>query len=123
MEDTLLFIIVFACGGYVGYKLNEMLMVHIFRKMLEDAGITDAQLNQFATHWKAKLGTEDETDALEDIEVKIEKHNDQLYAFKLENNEFIAQGKTKEDLLTAIEQRMTNVKLIISPEHGAEFVK
>ena len=123
MEDTLSFIIVFACGAYIGYKLNEMLMVHIFRKMLEDAGITDAQLNQFANHWRAKLGTEDESVTLEDVEVKIEKHNDQLYAFKLENNEFIAQGKTKEDLLKAIEQRMTNVKLIISPEHGAEFVK
>lgn len=122
MEDTLLFIIVFACGGYVGYKLNEMLMVHVFTKMLEDAGITDLQLNQFATHWKTKLGTEDEPE-MENIEVRIEKHNDTLYAYQLENDEFIAQGKTKEDLLTAIEQRMTNVKLIISPEHGAEFVK
>lgn len=123
MEDTLSFIIVFVCGAYIGYKLNELLMVRIFRSMLDDAGITDKQLNQFAEHWKTKLGTEDDSVTLEIVEVKIEKVNDQLYAFRVENDEFIAQGKTKEDLLAAIEKRMTNVKLVISPEHGAEFVK
>jgi len=122
MEETLQYLIVFVCGGYIGYKLNELLMVHVFRKMLDDAGITDAQLNQFANHWRTKLGN-DEEDSLTDIEVRIEKVNDQLYAFRVENDEFIAQGTTKEDLLAAIEKRMTNVKLVISQEHGAEFVK
>ena len=122
MEETLQYLIVFVCGGYIGYKLNELLMVHVFRKMLDDAGITDAQLNQFANHWRTKLGN-DEEDSLTDIEVRIEKVNDQLYAFRVENDEFIAQGTTKEDLLAAIEKRMNNVKLIISQENGAEFVK
>lgn len=120
MDDVLLLILMFAAGAFVGYKLNEFLMVHVFRKMLEDAGITDAQLNQFADHWRAELGTEEH---LTNVEVRIEQVNDQLYAFRVENDEFIAQGKTKEDLLTAIEQRMTNVKLIITAEHGAELVK
>ena len=125
MDDTILYVLIFAAGAFCGYKLNEMLMVHIFAKMMEDAGITDSQLNKFTDHWKTKLGTdaEDESVTLEDVEVKIEQHNDQLYAFRVENDEFIAQGKNKEELLTAIEKRMTNVKLIISPEHGAELVK
>jgi len=123
MEDTLSFIIVFVCGVYIGYKLNELLMARVFRSMLDDAGITDRQLNQFADHWKAKLGDADDSVTLEIVEVKIEKVNDQLFAFYLDSNEFIAQGKTKEDLLAAIEKRMTNVKLVISQEHGAEFVK
>lgn len=123
MEDTLSFIIVFVCGAYCGYKINELLMAHIFRSMLEDAGITDRRLNQFADHWKTKLGDADDSVTLEIVEVKIERVNDQLFAFYLDSNEFIAQGNTKEDLLAAIELRMTNVKLVISPEHGAEFVK
>lgn len=125
MDDTLLYIIVFACGAFVGYKVNEMFMVWIFRKMIDDAGLTTKDLDTFTNHWKAKLGADHEDDSvtLEQIEVKIEKHNDQLYAFKLENDEFIAQGKDKEALLDAIEKRMNNVKLIISQEHGAEYVK
>jgi hypothetical protein len=123
MDDTLLALLIFAAGAYIGYKLNELFMAHVFRKMLDDAGISDRQLNQFADHWKAKLGTEDESVTLDIVEVKIEQHNDQLFAFHLDSNEFIAQGKTKEDLLAAIEKRMTNVKLVISQEHGAEFVK
>jgi hypothetical protein len=123
MEETLQYLIVFVCGGYIGYKLNELLMVHIFRKMMEDAGISTNDLNKFTDHWKTKLGTEDDSVTLEIVEVKIEKVNDQLYAFHVDSNEFIAQGKTKEDLLAAIEKRMTNVKLVISQEHGAEFVK
>lgn len=123
MDDSIYYLIVFAVGGYCGYKLNELMMVWIFRKMLDDAGITTKQLDQFADHWKTKLGTQDESVELEDVEVKIEKHNDQLYAFRADSNEFIAQGKSKEDLLDAIEKRMSNVKLIISQEHGAEFVK
>ena len=123
MEDTVLYILIFAAGAYIGYKLNELLMARVFRSMLDDAGITDRQLNQFADHWKAKLGDEDESVTLEIVEVKIEKVNDQLFAFHVGSDEFIAQGKTKEDLLAAIEKRMTNVKLVISQEHGAEFVK
>jgi hypothetical protein len=123
MDDTLLALLIFAAGAYLGYKVNELLMAHVFRKMLDDAGITTNQLNQFSDHWKAKLGTEDESVTLEIVEVKIEKHNDQLFAFHVGSDEFIAQGRTKEDLLAAIEKRMTNVKLVISQEHGAEFVK
>lgn len=124
MEDTVLYILIFACGAYLGYKFNELIMAHIFRKMLADAGITTNQLNQFADHWKVKLGQEaDDSVTLEIVEVKIERVNDQLFAFHLDSNEFIAQGRTKEDLLAAIEKRMTNVKLVISQEHGAEFVK
>ena len=123
MDDALLALLIFAAGMYLGYKLNELMMVWVFRKMLDDAGITTKQLDQFADHWKAKLGTEDDSLELENVEIKIEQHHDQLYAFHVESNEFIAQGKTKEDLLTAIETRMTNVKLIISKENGAEFVK
>jgi hypothetical protein len=124
MEDTVLYILIFAAGAYLGYKVNELLMAHIFRKMLDDAGITTNQLNQFSDHWKAKLGQEeDDSVTLELVEVKIEKVNDQLFAFRVGSDEFIAQGRTKEDLLAAIEKRMTNVKLVISQEHGAEFVK
>ena len=124
MEETLQYLIVFACGAYIGYKVNELLMAHIFRKMLDDAGITTNQLNQFSDHWKAKLGQEeDDSVTLEIVEVKIEKVNDQLFAFHVGSDELIAQGRTKEDLLAAIEKRMTNVKLVISQEHGAEFVK
>ena len=123
MDDTLLALLIFAAGAYLGYKVNELLMAHIFRKMLDDAGITTNQLNQFSDHWKAKLGTEDDSVTLDLVEVKIEKVNDQLFAFHVGSDEFIAQGRTKEDLLAAIEQRMTNVKLVISPEHGADFVK
>ena len=123
MDDTLLALLIFAAGAYIGYRVNELLMAHIFRKMLDDAGITTNQLNQFADHWKTKLGTEDDSVTLELVEVKIEKVNDQLFAFHVGSDEFIAQGRTKEDLLAAIEKRMTNVKLVISQEHGAEFVK
>lgn len=125
MDDTLLYILIFAAGAFVGYKINEMLMVFIFRRMIDEAGISTKDLEKFTDHWKDKLGQDDEDESvtLSNIEVKIEKHNDTLYAFKLENDEFIAQGKTKEDLLAAIEKRMNNVKLIISQENGAEFVK
>ena len=124
MEDTILSILIFAAGMYCGYKLNELLMAHVVRNMMEDAGITTKQLEKFSDHWKTKLGDEeDESVTLEIVEVKIEKVDDQLFAFHLDSNEFIAQGKTKEDLLAAIEKRMTNVKLVISQEHGAEFVK
>jgi archaellum component FlaC len=121
MEDTLSFIIVFACGAYIGYRVNEMLMAHIFRKMLDDAGISTNDLNKFTDHWRTKLGKDEE--GLTDVEIRIEKVNDQLFAFHVGSDEFIAQGQTKEDLLAAIEKRMTNVKLVISQEHGAEFVK
>ena len=125
MDDTLLYILIFVAGGVVGYKINEMLMRFIFGKMIEEAGLTYKDLNKFTDHWRGKLVEEGmiEDDELTDVEIRIEQHNDQLYAYAIKGNEFIAQGKTKEELIAAIEKRMSNVKLIISQEHGAEFMK
>lgn len=122
MNDILLHVMIFGAGVYLGYRVNELLMAHIIRKMLDEAGVSDHDLDKFATHWQHQLGKDDEAE-LTNMEVRIEQHNDTLYAYQLDNNEFIAQGRTREDLITAIQQRMNNVKLIISPEHGAEFMK
>ena len=39
------------------------------------------------------------------IKIKIEKHNDMLYVYEYDSNTFMAQGKTKQELETQLQEK------------------
>ena len=56
--------------------------------------------------------------------VKTEKHQDMLYWFDNETNEFIAQGKTVEEIASVLKQRWRDHVFFIDEEHimaGPDF--
>lgn len=117
IETALLLIAAFVVGAIVGWKVNDFFIKATFAYMLEKAGVTDKDLDKFITHWKPHLeddeGETSKEDILEEIEIKIEKDGNQLYAYRVDNHEFIGQGATKEALIERIGQSLNNVKLVI----------
>jgi hypothetical protein len=117
-------ILVFALGAYVGSRVNAWLNLLAMREMLKDLGIKDSDLTALLKKQNQKLGIEDpEEEELPTIEVKLEQHQGQIYAFRKDNDEFLGQGTSREDLIDHISKRMKNVKLNISRDDGADLLQ
>ena len=119
--DYLELIIVFVLGCYVGWKIQEKLMFMTMVDMFAKAGITHKDLDQFVGNWKKELDVEDE-DLREVVEIRVEQHGVNLYAYRKDNQEFIGQGNSKELLITRLGETMTGKKLLISEDDGAELI-
>jgi hypothetical protein len=119
--DYIDLIIAFIVGGYVGYKIQEKLMFMTMMDMFRRAGITNKDLGKFVDHWKEELDVE-EADLREEVDIRVEQHGADLYAFRKDNQEFIGQGNSKESLISRLAETMTGKKLLISEGDGAELI-
>ena len=122
MEYALIALLAFI----VGFRIAEALHQMAFRKIMEELGIKESQLRDLAR--KNGLKLEDEPDPkadpeLELIEVKLEQHQGQIYAFRTDTDQFLGQGTDRESLIAALKQRLNNVRLVISEENGANLIK
>ncbi len=129
MIDWITIAVIFAAGWYVGHKLAAGFYLRLFKMILEDLGIDNTKLIAMARKHGAEFITpeqeakfrEIESVDLEKIEIKVEKHNDTLYAFRKDNDAFLGQGSTREQLIEAMSQRMKNVHLTVV--EGNEYMK
>jgi len=123
------FIVAFALGWFIGGKLTAAWMRLTFREILKDLGVTDQQLKKMAQDNGIILPSdaadpepETETAKLTPIEIRIEEHQGVLYAYRLDNDQFLGQGPDKEALIQRLTQNLTNVRLIVAEEHGAKLI-
>ena len=113
----------------VGWKLGMEVHARIFAKMLEELGVTEEDLDGLIKNLKKEQGEEPvsqeeiEEELLEEIPVKIEQHQGQLYAFRVDNDAFLGQGVDRESLIKRLTETMNGVRLTISEENGSRYIK
>lgn len=116
MEIIITAVVAFVAGWY----LSKIAQAFITAELLKELGITVDQLENLKTNLSKE---ESEEPTLTEVEVKIEKHNDQLYAFRVDNDQFLGQGQTRELLIDRIAETLNNVKLVIKEENGAGHIR
>jgi len=124
--DYIEYILLFGLGFYLGFKVADALMRYTFKKMVEEAGLDINDMKKFTEHHAPELGRliDDATgeSTLDIVEIKVEKHGEQLYVFRKDTDQFLGQGANKEDLIRRLGEKLVNVRLSISEEDGAEFI-
>ena len=129
MEILIEYAIMFALGWWLGSKITGHLQLLLFKQILTDLNISNADLVRVARktgadfitpEQEATLKAAEEAD-LEQIEIKVEKHGEMLYAFRVDNDQFLGQGTTKESLVDAMAQRLKNVRCTVV--EGNEYMK
>ncbi len=125
METVIYFILGFILGFVIGQKLTQFWQQMVFHEILKDLGVKDQDLKRLAAKVETKLASGDDPKEpqLEHIEVRIEQHQGQLYAYTVKEDRFLGQGADREALIRRISEDLNNVRLVISEENGAEFVK
>ncbi len=119
-------IIVAVIAFVVGWKLNEFFHVGVMMVLLKELGVKEADLRRLADRHGIKLPDPDKDTGssapeLEEIQIKVEKHGSEIYAFRADNDQFLGQGPDRESLITRLGQSMTNVRLTVI--EGNEHMK
>ena len=127
MELLILVVIAFAFGWYAGSWVTTHLLALSFRQILNDLGVKNEQLRKLATDVGIELPAVNADtatgDTLVPLEVTIEQHQGVLYAYRKDTKQFLGQGTDREGLIDSISKRMTDVRLIIDQQDGADLLQ
>ena len=117
--DVVTFLIGSVVGFAIGWRICNRFHENMLSEILRSAGVTPSQLE--AAILKIQ---EDKPDDMPDVEVRIEQHGLALFAYRVDNNQFLGQGLDRDELIARIiEVNKTSFKMIISQENGAELLQ
>ena len=113
----------------VGWKLSSLWNVIAFKKLLEDLGISQQQLAQLKTRLESHGDvpgladlTASEQEPQKIVEVKLEQHEGILFAFRKDNDQFLAQGTDRDSLIQRLTENLTPCRVVIAKEDGADLI-
>ena len=123
--DLVIFSIIMAL--YLGFKAGEAWYLYTFRQILEDLNIKQSDLRKLVQDKGIELSEvpaedDDPNSALPILEVRIEQHPEGLFAYRKVDDSFIAQGKDREGLMENLVNNLTNVRVIVHKEDGADLI-
>jgi len=122
--DLLAFVLGCILGAYVGYRAADNLHKAVLPDLFHRAGITPDKLEAMMKDLQKEINTEEgRSDEFPNLEIKIEQHGDVMYAYRKDSGLFLAQGKTREELIAMITEKVTNVTLVIAEADGAQLIK
>ena len=118
------FTLIFALGCYLGSKVTAVWNRITFREILKDLVVTDKQMRDLAEKNGIIVSDDDtnETPKLVEMEIRIEKHGDILYAFRKDNDQFLGQGADRDALIARLNQTMRPCIVNVSKEDGADLI-
>lgn len=108
---------------WAGWKISELWQVVAFREVLKDLGVSNRQLQDL--HGRLKTDDEpqeSEENRLPELEVRVEQHPEGLFAYRKADGFFIAQGKDRDTLMQNLVNNLTNVRVIVAKEDGADLI-
>jgi hypothetical protein len=127
MDMIIALVIVFAFGWYIGSKITTHLLALSFRQILNDLGVTNDQLRRLVQDSVLDFPDVPASTAAEDtltpLEIVLEQHQGVLYAYRKDTKQFLGQGTDQTTLIDSISKRMTDVRLIIDQQDGADLLR
>ncbi len=109
---------------FVGWKLCELFFTLTLKRLLSDLDITDRQLKAVASKYGVPLSEEPNDDPeLTEMEVVIEQQPEGLFAYRKRDYQFLARGADREELMANLVNNLTNVRVIVAKEDGADLIK
>lgn len=120
-------LIIVACAAfYAGWRGATWIHVMSFKALLEDLDIGSKELREMARKNNIQLpdDDEDETTITTNVEVKVEQHQGQLYCFEIENDRFVTQAASPEELIEKLFAAYPKgTKINCEETNGGELLK
>lgn len=117
-------LIVFAVGYWLGHRMATLIHIMSFKKILDELGIKRSDMLRLAERNGLDLPEEQQTKSTAEIivDVKLEQHQGQIYAFRKDNDQFLGQGSTAETLIERLNQTMKPCRVVVAKEDGADLL-
>lgn len=118
------FLIVCVIGFWIGWQASKAWQIIAFKKLLEDLGITNVELADLARKLDMDISEpEAKSDSdLPILEVRVEKTDLGLFAYRKDNSLYLARGQDREELMANLVNNLTNVRVIVAKEDGADLI-
>ena len=121
--DVLAFVLGCILGSIVGWRVCNSFHTSLTKDLLKAVGVGESQLKRAIETLQADVPATDES-ALPGVEVRVEQVGNQLYVYRLDTDEFLCQGATRDDIVNCLSTRFhKDFKIIVSEEHGAKYLK
>jgi len=122
--DLMAFVLGCILGGIVGYRVSDYLHQSVIADLLRRAGITPDRLMTIMKDLQKEINAEEGvTEEFPKLEIKVEQHGDRMFAYRKDSGLFLAQGKTRDELIAMITEKVSNVTLVIAEADGAALIK
>jgi hypothetical protein len=122
MDLFLMLVGAFALGGWLGYKINDMLIKHTFADMIKQAGLKEQDLDQFIEHWAPIMQDEEPDQSNPTLSIVLEQQGNMIYAYRKDNSQFLAQGRDRDELTAALAKDWPGVTLLVKKEEGGSLL-
>jgi len=118
-------LIITVLAFFVGWKASEFWMLITFKTLLEDLKVSESDLRRVAREkgitLPERIDAKSEPE-LAELEVRLEKIGDTIYAYSIKDDQFLGQGTDRDTLIQRLTENLTNVRVIIAKEHGADLI-
>jgi hypothetical protein len=122
--DLMAFVLGCILGGIVGYRVADALHKALIPDIFRRAGVTQEKLEAVMKDLQKEINQEEgRAEEFPKLEIKIEQHGDRMYAYRKDTGLFLAQGKTRDELIAMITDKVSNVTLVIAEADGAALIK
>jgi len=122
--DLMAFVLGCILGGIVGYRVSDYLHQSVIADLLRRAGITPDRLLTIMKDLQKEINQEEgRTEEFPKLEIKVEQHGELMFAYRKDTGLFLAQGKTRDELIAMITDKVSNVTLVIAEADGAKLIK
>jgi hypothetical protein len=114
-------ILALVIGIWIGKTVTNVINQWTFQEILKDLKITDKDLRELRL---AKFPEDTAADEVRDeITIRVEQHHGQLYAYRIDTEEFLGQGDSRDTLVARIAERYKGVKFTVPKDQGADLLK
>jgi hypothetical protein len=119
------YFIVFVIGFALGWYLQSWLGAQAFYNILKDLDVPTDKILALAEKDGVDVSEYVTEDAVESdaVGINVEKHSDRLYAYRSQDNEFLAYADSPEELFSEIIKKLHNPTVRLMVEQGSEHVK
>ena len=122
--DLLAFVLGCILGAIVGYKVADALHKTLIPDIFRRVGVTPEKLEAVMKDLQREINVEEgRADEFPKLEIKVEQHGEFMFAYRKDTDLFLAQGRTREELIAMISQKVANVTLVIAEADGAALIK
>jgi len=118
-------LIITVLAFFVGWKASEFWMLITFKTLLEDLKVSESDLRRVAREKGITLPERIDAKSepqLAELEVRLEKIGDTIYAYSIKDDQFLGQGTDRDTLIQRLTENLTNVRVTITKEHGADLI-
>ena len=122
MDLFLMLVGAFALGGWLGYKINDIMIRHTFAEMIKQAGLKEQDLDKFIEHWAPIMQDEEQEQPESTLHIVLEQQGDMIYAYRKDNSKFLAQGRDRDELTAALAKDWPGVTLLVKKEEGGSLL-